>query len=127
MGVRKYNNQFRAAVNINGKSVQKYFEKEKEAHQFITDCKFAQGAISNNKTSKRISAKHQDLPVGLLENPYSKLRNGNQYDYNSIKATVCIGGKVISFTRNYGINRDRKDAITLCQDWRIKKLILNKE
>ena len=122
MGVRRYHNKFRAALSINGKSIQKYFTNEEDAESFIFETKLEQGNLNGNFVKKRITSTHQDLPIGLMEYTYSKTKDDIEYNYNVIVGTVSLGGKVSNIKRHFGDRRTREDAIEICQSWRLKKL-----
>jgi len=122
MGVRRYYKRWRCyAVDKKGKQHQEYFDTEAQAQDRYDELVKGKLRLSNYK--KRSGAKHPRMPVGVHEHNYTKLNvYGEIKHYKSIKGTVCINGKVATCQRSYGKLRTRKEAIRMCENWRIVML-----
>ncbi len=68
--VRQYHNKWRATFTLDGVSYQRYYETEKLAkyYQFIMRKRSRENLLPFTfQTVKQRIAKHQDLPVGIIE------------------------------------------------------------
>lgn len=117
MGIRKYYNKYRAAISINGKMTQPYFDTEAQAKEYIENMK----AILDNKKSpwaiyskKRATANCQDLPVGFGDSKASKhLSSGTTMKFRIISCTFNLNGKLTYVRCNYGNKYTREEAILI--------------
>ena len=119
MGVKKYNNKFRAAVNINGKPTQTYFDTEQEALNHVAHWTAINVAFRDKKypwakkRKRRPSAKHQELPVGWTDYTVTQpLASGAIGKYHILCCQFELNnGKRTHLRANYGIQCTREEAI----------------
>lgn len=123
MGIRKYHNQWRACfTGDDGTFYQEYFLSEKAAKQFM-ERKAKNRLHSNQKVKKRLTATHQDLPVGLYQLVKRKRAvDGDWLFHDYMAVSVYINGEQKIYVRAFGRSRTREQAIKLCVEWREKML-----
>ena len=114
MSIRQYYNKYRVyATSVNGESVQKYFDTIDEAEAFEKEYSISKGPGVINRV-RRCTARNQDYPVGVFDNPYSKMDvHGCMVEYTSIKCSLKFEGHKLVVMRNYGKCRSKKEALEL--------------
>lgn len=116
MGVRAYHNKWRGAASLHGKNLQYYFDSEEAAKRFVRECKLSDSInkpVWAKRNTKRINAKHQDLPIGFFQT-YEEKENdlGIVAVYQQVKCVFKLNGKNKTISRNFGRRKSREEAIT---------------
>ena len=114
MSIRQYYNKYRVYVtSVNGEAIQKYFSTIDEAEAFEKEYNISKGLGVRNRV-KRSCALNQNYPVGVFDNPYSKMDvHGCMVDYTSIKCSLQFEGHKLVVMRNYGKCRSKSEALEI--------------
>jgi hypothetical protein len=125
MGIRKYHQKYRAAIRVDGKDVQPYFDDRTSAESFLKEAesKKEKQLPFVGKNKKRSNAKAKDLPVGLTQTKTSKLVNDTLYEYSVIRSIIHYNRIYVgTVSTMYGNKYSRKEAIELTIKKREKKI-----
>jgi len=125
MGIKKYNNKYRAAISINGVDTQTYFDTEQQAQAYLlstNESNTLKGDVWSIKNKKRANAKHQDLPIGWCDYIEKRTSKNGGYTYSNILSSTFMHDKKPIATRiNYTKKYTRAAAILMLKARTLKK------
>lgn len=112
MGIRQYGQRWRLAISVDGKMKQLYFDNEAAAIAEEVKIKGARKGCSMRKFKRKTA--DQGLPTGFCDSGFEKpLRSGKLANYRQITLSMTIDKVPRKFSRSYGHNRTREEAIEL--------------